>query len=80
MERGILRAGVFGQHLGFRAQASQSCLLALIFVGDLPRAQLFAARAGVEIALVVVDKVGFFEGNVAPFGLVEHRDAYAKKA
>ena len=43
-------------------------------IGLLARSQLLPARAGVEIAGVVIGEVGAAEGAVAALGFVEHRD------
>lgn len=54
-----------------------------LLVGNLSRAQPLVARAGLEIALVVVGVVGALECTITPFGLVEDgnmRDAKVHEA
>ena len=82
-----MRAGAFGQQRGFKcagvavelagAVAHQAVLVderARHPIGLLALPEFLAARAGVEIAAVVVGEVGPLEGAVAALGLVEDRD------
>src|SRR5437763_11400051 len=87
MERGILRAGSFGQHCGFSEQHSQSSLLARLAhhavliderrrhsIDFSPLPEFLPGGAEIAIALLIVGEVVTREGAIGALRFVEHRD------
>src|SRR3954453_4292500 len=79
IERGIFRAGAFGEHRGFSVQGSQSYLLARYMsvapsFTSVPLTSASCLPGRSTRRFQVIGEVLAFEGSVATCRLVEHRD------